>query len=85
MATGVTWVGVAATQRAVRIMIACRAKTLVFRRCRVQDYANPPECGDRQGIMGELIIRFVARAGLDRMIAEHTSGVIHILPPRVSE
>jgi hypothetical protein len=47
--------------------------------------SNPSECGDRQGNMGELITRFVARTGLDRMIAEQSTGVIHILPPRVSE
>ena len=47
--------------------------------------SNPPQRGDRQGNMGELIIRFVARTGLDRMIAEQSTGVIHILPPGVSE
>ena len=47
--------------------------------------SNPPQRGDRQGNMGELIIRFVARTGLDRMIAEQSTGVIYILPPRVSE
>ena len=47
--------------------------------------ANPPQRGDRQGNMGELIIRFVARTGFDRMIAEQSTGVIHILPPRVIE
>jgi hypothetical protein len=35
--------------------------------------------------MDELISRFVAQAGIDRMIAEQSTGVIHILPPRVSE
>ena len=35
--------------------------------------------------MGEFIIRFVARTGRDRMIAEQTTGIIYILPPRVSE
>jgi hypothetical protein len=33
--------------------------------------------------MDELVSRFVARAGLDR--AEHSTGVIHSLPPNVSE
>jgi hypothetical protein len=47
--------------------------------------ANPPQRGDRQGNMGELITRFVARTGLDRMIAEQSTGVIHILPPCVIE
>jgi hypothetical protein len=47
--------------------------------------SNPSQHGDRQGNMGELITRFVARTGLDRMIAEQSTGVIYILPPRVSE
>jgi hypothetical protein len=47
--------------------------------------ANPSQRGDRQGNMGELITRFVARTGLDRLIAEQSTGVSYILPPRVSE
>ena len=47
--------------------------------------ANPPQRGDGQGNMGELITRFVARTGVDRMIAEQSTGVIHILPPCVIE
>jgi len=35
--------------------------------------------------MDELVNRFVARAGLDRVIAEHSTGVIRSLPPKVSE
>jgi hypothetical protein len=35
--------------------------------------------------MDELINRLVARMDLDRMIAEQSTGVIHGLPPRVSE
>jgi hypothetical protein len=35
--------------------------------------------------MGELITRFGGRIGLDRVIAEQTTGVIYILPPCVSE
>jgi hypothetical protein len=34
--------------------------------------------------MDELVNRFVAHAGLDRAI-EHSTGVIHSLPPKVSE
>jgi hypothetical protein len=35
--------------------------------------------------MDELVNRFVAHAGIDRAIAEHSTGVIHSLPPKVSE
>jgi hypothetical protein len=35
--------------------------------------------------MDELINRFVAHAGTDRVIAEHSTDVIHSLPPKVSE
>jgi hypothetical protein len=40
-------------------MVACCARPLVFWRNRVQDHTNPSKCGDRQGTMGEFIIRFV--------------------------
>ena len=60
-------------------------EALVFGRRGVQDNRNPSQCGDREGNMDELVSRFVAHAGLDRAITEHSPGVIHSLPPNVSE
>ena len=56
-------------------------ETLVFRRRAVQDNHNPSQCGDRQGTRDELITRLAARTGIDRVSAEQSIGVIHILPP----
>ena len=35
--------------------------------------------------MDELVNRIVAPMGIDRAIAEHSTGVIHSLPPQVRE
>jgi hypothetical protein len=72
--------GVAATQRDLAIVVAYRVRRLSSAIAPFKMISNPSECGDRQGNMGELIIRFVARTGIGRMSAEQ-SNRRHSNPP----
>jgi hypothetical protein len=53
-------ISVAARQRVGSIMVPYPAGRLSSAVAPFKMIANPPQCGDRQGNMGELIIRFVA-------------------------